>query len=277
MKLTITRPSRPLKQSLLRPTGTVLALWTMAVLALSGCLPWASGAPAADAHALPHWTYEGVDGPDHWGELHHDFLLCGKGYQQTPIDIAPRKVMKADWLLPLQLKFAPTKLDMVNNGHTIQVNYDRGSTFVFEKTTYELKQFHFHAPSEHKIAGEAAAMELHLVWSTPSGRLAVIGILLKEGTENPFLAKFWPVMPEKPGNVKRELDLNVQDALPADRGYYNYDGSLTTPPCAEGVTWIVMKQPAQVSQAQVSRFVGITGHNARPIQPINERIIKETL
>ena len=251
-----------------------------AAVVLAGCapgLPFGNKAPV-EAHHAPHWTYEGEDGPQHWGELGPDYDLCSAGKQQSPIDISPSRLLKADWLLPLEVRINPTKLNVVNNGHTIQVNYDKGSSFIFEKQGYTLKQFHFHSPSEHKIGGVAFDMETHLVWSTPDSKLAVIGFMITASQENPFFAKFFHALPDKANTtVTRELNINVKEVLPETRDYFHYDGSLTTPPCAEGVKWIVLKTPVQASRDQISRFRAVVGdHNTnRPVQQVNERLVKE--
>ena len=225
-----------------------------------------------------HWGYEGDTGPAHWAELDRTFAPCAAGNAQSPVDIVPAKLLKADWLTELQLTLRPTKLHAVNNGHTIQVDCDRGSSLTFEKVTYQLAQFHFHTPSEHLINGRGAAMELHAVFQDAAKHLAVIGALLQEqadDAENPFLAKFWHAIPEKAGSVERELTVNLADGLPAEPGYWAYDGSLTTPPCSERVQWIVMKRPMPVSRAQLAKFRAIFSHNARPVQPLKDRLIKD--
>ena len=251
----------------------------LTALALVGC---AMGeAPHEAAHA-PHWAYTGAEGPTHWAELGPDYAMCSTGTEQSPIDLQPSgiKFMKADWLVPLAVKFGPSKLHVVNNGHTIQLNYDRGTTFSFEKRSYRLLQFHFHAPSEHTLNGQAAAMEMHMVFGTNKTPpdLAVIGFWLVEGAENPFFAKFWHVLPEKSGEkAEKEIDLNVGDAVPANRQYWHYDGSLTTPPCGQGVKWFVLKGTSTVSRTQLDKFNGLFagGPTNRPTMPLYDRIVKD--
>lgn len=272
-------PAGPVRSHRRRPSrrvGLLASFGLIALAALTGCLPWAQATPEA-SHAA-HWAYTGSDGPSHWGELSPDYNLCNTGKDQSPVDLQPVRLMKADWLLPLQVSLKPTKLAIVNNGHTIQVNYDKGSKFSFDRTEYELKQFHFHAPSEHTFDGVAADMETHLVFSTPGKRLAVIGILMVVGAENPFFAKFWDSLPAKENEaITRELDLNVGDLLPTNRDYFHYDGSLTTPPCSEGVKWIVLRQSVTISASQVNRFKAIFPVTSRPTQPLGERIVKESV
>ncbi len=225
-----------------------------------------------------HWGYDAEAGPEHWAELDHTFAACAAGNTQSPVDIVPAKLLKADWLTELQVTLRPTKVHAVNNGHTVQVNYDRGSLLTFEKVTYALAQFHFHTPSEHLVNGRGAAMELHAVFQDAAKNLAVVGVLLQErpdDAENPLLAKFWHAIPEKEGNAERELMVNVADSLPPEPGYWAYDGSLTTPPCSERVQWIVMRRPMPVSRAQLAKFRAIFPRNARPVQPLKDRLIKE--
>jgi carbonic anhydrase len=261
---------------------TILGAGTAAVLVLAGCVPSLpsflslKSAPAP-AHEAPHWSYDGAEGPPHWAELSPDYALCSSGREQSPVNIVGSRLLPAEWLMPLQLQLNPTKLQLVHNGHTIQVNYEKGSRFVFEKTGYELKQFHFHAPSEHQVRGAGADMEMHLVFSNPARQLAVIGVLMVAGAENPLLAKFWHALPDKEGVVNREITINVAEALPAVRDYYHYDGSLTTPPCTEGVKWVVLKQPVSVSVDQINRFKALFPNSARPVQPLHERFVKETV
>jgi carbonic anhydrase len=231
--------------------------------------PSAPPAPPAPAH----WGYEGEHGPDRWGHLDRKFGLCDSGKEQSPIDIAKPKKGGDHKALAISYKKA-SDTTIVNNGHTVQVNYETGSFMTFDGKQYELAQLHLHAPSEHKIDGVAAAAELHLVHKSSEGELAVIGILLREGKENRFLKEFWAELPD--AEVERPLSapINVADALPKDHHYYTYPGSLTTPPCTEGVRWIVMKKPMTIGKEQMARLGGLFGQNARPPQPVNERVVE---
>jgi len=219
----------------------------------------------------PHWTYEGEEGPDHWGELDPAFEACATGAEQSPIDLTNAEAFD---LVDVQTNYQPSALTILNNGHTIQANYDVGSTMVVNGLTYDLLQFHFHTPSEHTIDGEAFPLEVHFVHRNAEGGLAVIGVMLVEGeAENDAYAPVFAAMPAEeaePDAVEGvTIDANVM--LPEDQLYYTYRGSLTTPPCSEGVRWIVMTTPVELSAAQIEAFQAIFELNARPVQDIFER------
>ena len=240
----------------------------------------ARGAAApAPAHSA-HWSYEGADGPAQWGAIDPHNIACQTGGEQSPIDITPSRLMQVDWLTPITLRYKPAKqLRLVNNGHTYQVNYERGSRMTFLGQEYELVQFHFHTPSEHTVNGRAADMELQLVHAMPDApsRLAILGILIVEGRENAALAKFWEQMPQKETKdpVPLNVELNPQDFIPQNTRYYAYNGSLTTPPCTQGVQWVVLKEAITASRAQIQKFKDVFKMNARPVQPVKDRFIME--
>jgi carbonic anhydrase len=217
-----------------------------------------------------HWGYTGHESPEHWGELSPKFQLCATGKNQAPIDL--HAMIEAE-LMPLGIAYKAGGEEVVNNGHSIQVNYTPGSTLDVDGHIFELKQFHFHTPSENTIEGESFPMEMHLVHLDESGNIAVIGVMFKEGEENAELAKAWSVMPKQAD--QKAAPAAVLDAavlLPENRDYYRFNGSLTTPPCTEGVTWIVMKEPVTVSAEQVEAFAHVMHHpNNRPVQPVNAR------
>jgi carbonic anhydrase len=229
----------------------------------------------------PHWAYEGETGPDSWGKLSVEFSTCATGRSQSPVDIgqtasASLPEIRAAFR-PAQLKIAHHEhvADAINNGHTIQVNYSDGDTLAVGDATYELAQFHFHSPSEHTVAGRHFPMEVHFVHKSASGGLAVIGVLIEEGSHN---AAFDPVLSNLPKEKGVEshfehVKLNVDDLLPKTRTSYRYDGSLTTPPCAEGVKWLVMTTPVQLSSEQIAAFTALLKGNNRPVQPLNGRIV----
>ena len=217
-----------------------------------------------------HWSYEGEAGPANWSRLDPNFVMCALGRNQSPIDLSD--LVEAD-LRPLKLDYRAGAAEIVNNGHTIQVNYAPGSTLAVDGRSYELKQFHFHAPSENRIRGRQFAMEGHLVHADKDGNLAVLAVLLEEGAPNPLLASLWKAIPARAGGkAALPAPLDVSALLPADVDYYRFSGSLTTPPCSEGVLWLVAKKPATVSKAQVAQFRGTMGFaNNRPVQAINAR------
>jgi carbonic anhydrase len=221
----------------------------------------------------PHWGYSGAGGPDHWGDLKSEFAQCKLGMHQTPIDI--------DETYPAQLpglKFGydAEPLAVGNNGHTVQVDLTPGNTLRVGGAKYQLAQYHFHAPSEHTVKGKAYDMELHLVHKNAKNQLAVIGVLIKKGQHNAVLDRIWNVMPMQAGKKveKPEMSINPEALLPAGRGYYHYVGSLTTPPCSEGVRWFVLREPIEASPEQIAEFAGLFhGHTARPVQTVNGRFV----
>lgn len=219
------------------------------------------------------WDYGEAHGPGHWGAIKPEFATCGAGQAQSPVDI--RNAKAAD-LQPIQFDYHPVPLRIIDNGHTVQVNYAPGSTITVGGQRYELQQFHFHKPSEEKVNGKSYPMVAHLVHKNADGALAVVAVLLSTGVENPVVKTLWSNLPKEkekesaPGNVT----IDVAALLPKDRAYYTFAGSLTTPPCSEGVTWFVLVHPGHLSKAQVDRFGRIYSHNARPVQPLNGRVVQ---
>ncbi|WP_412478707.1 carbonic anhydrase [Azonexus sp. IMCC34839] len=232
-----------------------------------------SHAEGALQHAHIHWSYEGAGSPENWANLDPKNKLCATGQRQSPIDI--KDGIKVD-LEPIKFNYRPSTFRVIDNGHTIQVEVGDSSISLTGKT-YELVQFHFHRPSEEKVNGQRFDMVAHLVHKSDDGQLAVIAVLLERGNENPFIQMLWNNLPlEKNSSVSPpSLTIDPINLLPASRNYYTYMGSLTTPPCSEGVLWLVMKQPAQVSQDQINIFSRLYKNNARPIQPASGRLIKE--
>lgn len=228
---------------------------------------------AATQHAHIHWAYDGAGAPENWSNLDPKNKVCAIGERQSPIDI--KDGIKVD-LEPIKFKYQPSTFRIVDNGHTVQVEVGEGSISLTGKT-YELVQFHFHRPSEEKVNGQRFDMVVHLVHKSDEGQLAVVAVLLERGTENPFIQTLWNNLPlEKNAPVEPpELAINPLTLLPATRNYYTYMGSLTTPPCSEGVLWLVLKQPVQISNEQVGIFSRLYRHNARPIQSSAGRLIKE--
>lgn len=231
-------------------------------------------------HDTPHWSYNGERGPRFWGKLDPDFSLCQEGQSQSPIDIA--KTSPAT-LPKLHADFSPAKLqivhhehiaDEINNGHTIQINYSEGDTLTIGDTNYELIQFHFHSPSEHTVKGKHYPMEIHFVHKSPSGNLAVVGVFVEKGAHNKAFDPIWANLPTQQGVESHfeHVQVNVDDLLPHSTNSYRYDGSLTTPPCSEGVKWIVMQTPIQLSAQQIKKFTSLIKGNNRPVQPLNRRV-----
>ena len=222
---------------------------------------------AASAADGPHWAY---DEAAKWGELAPEFTTCGIGAEQSPVDLAD-PVPSA--LHDVTLAWQPAGGAVVNNGHTIQVNTAPGNSAEIGGIRYELAQFHFHHPSEHAVAGERFAMEVHFVHRAATGGLAVIGVLLAPGAENAALAAVEAKMPAKEGEAALDAPLDLAPFLPKSRAYYRYAGSLTTPPCSETVLWTVFAEPVEVSEAQIAAFAALYPMNARPLQAINRRFL----
>jgi carbonic anhydrase len=235
---------------------------------------WIVEAPAQE-QSPSHWEYSGKDGPKNWGKLNPAYSTCSMGHNQSPINITGAK--KSD-LPALSFAYSKAPLNIVNNGHTIQVNYPPGSSLTVGGTTYALKQFHFHHPSEEHVDGRGYDLVAHLVHADDAGHLAVVAVLFQVGGPSAFLDTFWKNIPEEKDKdvVVPTVILNVADLLPATLGYYTFEGSLTTPPCSEGVTWFVLKTPVSLSTAQLESFAKRYPRDARPIQPANGREIRET-
>lgn len=217
-----------------------------------------------------HWGYSGAEGPDHWAELDPSYTVCSTGRNQSPIDLAG--FVEAE-LPAIEFNAGTNATEILNNGHTIQANFPSGNSISVGGHGFDLKQVHFHTPSENTIEGKSFAMEAHFVHADGDGNLAVIGVMLDIGDSNDALAKLWRQMPVAAGeSYALESDFGALSLLPDDKAYYRFNGSLTTPPCSEGVWWHVMKSPVSISSEQVSKFLNAVHHaNNRPIQPVNAR------
>ncbi|NNK31899.1 MAG: carbonic anhydrase [Xanthomonadales bacterium] len=234
-------------------------------------LAWPLAAAAAEKG--PHWDYEGEDGPEHWGELASEFDMCSRGRNQSPIDL----VAKADVDLP-ELEFdytKPGRLAELNTGHAIQENVRPGNFISFLDERYELKQFHFHSPSEHAVNGAHYPLEVHFVHESAAGDLLVIGLMFEAGEHNENMDKL-PAFREKRGEPPLGEPVDYNELVRGRSDYFLYNGSLTTPPCSEGVQWVVMKQPIVASESQIQYIHDLLGFdNNRPLQPHNARVILE--
>lgn len=218
------------------------------------------------AHAV-QWGYEGDKGPEHWGDA---FPVCGKGKKQSPLNIIG-PFEKSKETLSVDYKEGPLK--MLNNGHTIQVNIEPGSSLTIGKESFELLQFHFHRPSEEQVDGKNASMVAHFVHKSKEGKLAVIGVMLNEGKDSAAIKTLWANLPPKEGEefLPAKVTFNPASMLPKDMGFYNYEGSLTTPPCTEGVQFYILKASVDISKQQLAKFPFKL--NARPVQALNGRKI----
>jgi len=240
----------------------------------------AAPAPKAEEHHAPHWTYGGESGAPHWGELAPEWATCKTGVSQSPIDIVSKSA-EADAKLPkLAFEYGKLPLSILNNGHTVQVPNSTKAEIKVGDHAYQLAQFHMHSPSEHLVDGKPLDLELHLVHKDASGALTVVGLLFKKGKENEALKSVFANAPaevttEAKPVEKAELDLTK--LLPKKHNFYNYSGSLTTPPCTEGVNWIVMETVGEVSEAQIAKFREVThGDTIRPAQPLGARKVLRT-
>lgn len=229
-------------------------------------------------HGSAHWEYEGENGPAAWGKMQPEFSTCSLGRRQSPVHITD-----ADTLVgpaePLQLRYMPSTASVVNNGHTIQVDLDPASpnTLTVRGSTYKLLQFHFHHPAEERINYKGYSMVAHLVHKNDQNQLAVVAVLMDPGPASAFINKVWTYMPlDNQDRVQMPPGaLNVADLLPPDLRYYQFLGSLTTPPCTEGVLWLVLKTPVTLSSEQLRLFSKLFPNNARPTQPLNNRVVRE--
>lgn len=231
--------------------------------------PAPAAAPAAHGN---HWGYAGEEGPDHWGDLSNEYQLCKTGHMQSPVDLGGADAT-AKFTVAAAYKASP--LTILNNGHTVQVNLPEGSTLSSGIARYKLLQVHFHTPSEETIYGVHYPMVAHFVHVDYAGNLAVLGVLFEEGAPNPELAKIVHAAPahEEGAHPVAGVTFNPAGLLPANLAVYRYEGSLTTPPCSEGVHWHVATHPVTASADQIAAIHAIVGDNARPIQPRYGRML----
>ncbi len=224
----------------------------------------------ASANGKAHWAYEGDTNPAHWGELDPKFSACSEGLNQSPVNLGG---FVESELPAIDFKYMLKSTEILNNGHTVQINMAKGSTITVDGISFELKQFHFHTPSENNINDKSFPLEAHFVHASDKGELAVVAVMFDEGKENKTLATLWKNMPMKAGD-KSALVESIETLLPENRDYYRFNGSLTTPPCTEGVRWLVMKESITLSKEQIATFEKVMHHpNNRPIQNTNARMI----
>jgi len=239
-----------------------------------------NGHAAPEAHGAkghqPHWSYEGKYGPENWAGVKPEFNACAIGKRQSPVHIQENGTLQGP-AEPLQFDYRPSGGSVVNNGHTIQVDLAPGNTLSVRGSTYQLLQFHFHHPSEEKVNHKGFSMVAHLVHKNVEGQLAVVAVLIDPGAANDLVHKVWTHMPLDSGDRVRLpaglLDMN--SLLPKDQRYYQFMGSLTTPPCTEGVLWNVIKAPVTVSKEQLKLFAQLFPMNARPVQALNGRVVRD--
>lgn len=231
-----------------------------------------SGAGAALAAEAPHWTYAGEHGPAHWADLDPAYATCAAGQYQSPIDLGAGS---QETSAPIEVRYETIPLTVLNNGHTVQITAEAAGHLQSFGTTFDLLQVHFHAPSEHLIEGRPVPIEAHFVHKAEDGRLAVLGVFVVAGAENPALAALLPHLPSTatPAQTFPAVSIDLNALLPADRALYRYGGSLTTPPCTEGVAWHVLTAPVTASPLQIAQLTAVLHGNARPVQPLNGRLL----
>jgi carbonic anhydrase len=235
-----------------------------------------SAATLVPAQSNTDWSYQGRTGPQLWGRLDPAYDACAKGHEQSPVDIEKARPDSA--LQPIQFHYVAGPVTLVNTGHTIEVHVDPGSYIIANGVRYDLVQFHFHHPSEHTIKRKLSDMEIHLVHRSADGKLAVVAVFLSEemGFPNATLATLWEHLPTRAGQTEKVTDMvNPGGLLPADREYWTYTGSLTAPPCTEGVSWFVYQQKISMSRSQYNAFANLYKMNSRPTQDLHGRKIED--
>ncbi|MFF5161146.1 carbonic anhydrase [Streptomyces sp. NPDC000348] len=247
-------------------TAVVSAAVVLTAATATACTATATASPAGASRETPHWSYEGATGPEHWASLSEDFEACEKGREQSPIDLTEDIAVETD--TPVTVHYRPVTAELVNNGHTVQANVSAGSSIVVDGTTYQLRQFHFHLPSEHTEDGAHAAMEMHFVHEDGKGELAVLGVLMRAAKGHSAFTDLWKRLPAEEGGRSRVTKpVDLARFLPGGRGQYRYEGSLTTPPCTEGVKWTVLEDQVRVTPRQVAAYRELFPRSNRPIQP----------
>jgi carbonic anhydrase len=263
------------------PFSLLLSLSVISLLATQTAFSEMSSGKHEKMQSDTHWGYADTQGPAYWGDLSPRFITCKSGDNQSPVDIPPQgnSALVDAKLEPIPFNYTMlTPSTIVNNGHTVQVNMWSGGEITLDGTTYKLKQFHFHTPSENQVGGHSFPLEAHFVHQSEDGKLAVVAILFVPGEPDPTIARLWEKLPMNAGDENKLNNyalkpLQFEDKL---QNYFRYNGSLTTPPCTEGVRWIVMKQPYHVSRQQVEKLQKALKHpNNRPVQPLNARVIVE--
>jgi carbonic anhydrase len=235
-----------------------------------------AGGSASSQHGEIHWAYSGEAGPQAWGQLKPEFQTCTSGTRQSPVNIDDATTLQGP-AEPLQFRYQASSGSVVNNGYTIQVDVQGDNTLTVRGSEYKLVQFHFHTPSEERINNRSFAMAAHLLHRNQEGQLAMVAVLLEPGAANSLIHAVWTHMPLDINDRVRlpSGSINLQDLLPQDQRYYQFLGSLSTPPCTEGVLWMVIKQPAAVSREQIRLFTQLYPNNTRPVQPLNGRAVRE--
>ncbi|WP_161805046.1 carbonic anhydrase [Amantichitinum ursilacus] len=244
----------------------------------SSALLLAASITAVSADEHPVWTYTGEHGPAHWSAVDHGFAACEIGRHESPINIENAKPAPPKYPR-LAVSYKTLPLDILNTGHAIQFQAQASdSKILLGKGEYQLQQFHFHSPGEERFGGKSSDMDAHFVHKNSKGQLAVLAVQFNIGMHpNRELQKLLEQIPAEPGKEQKMDNVRIDPTalLPRKRGYYTYDGSLTTPPCSEGVTWIEFKQAVEISQDQLEAMQNYYRGNQRPVQPLNGRVVYE--
>lgn len=257
-----------------RPAGAAVDVKTANPVDLRARRAAKPAVAASAAKSSIPWAYTGEGAPDKWGQLQPEFRQCAIGTRQSPIDL--RDTIKVDQER-IQFDYKPSSFSVVDNGHTIQVNVAAGNALTIMGRRYELQQFHFHRPSEERINGRQYDMVAHLVHKDAEGRQATVAVLLERGQDQALIQTVWNYLPLERGDTyTAPVPIDLTQLLPRDQAYFSYMGSMTTPPCSEGVLWLVLRQPVQVSSQQISVFSHLYPMNARPLQAQSGRLIKES-
>jgi len=229
--------------------------------------------PAPPPSGPVDWGYDGKGGPAHWAKLSTDYATCGQGRMQSPVDL--RAPIRAD-LPPIRFDWRTVPLTLIDTGHTIEVRVENGGHTLIDGEQFTLQAFRFRRPGEESVAGKRAVMSVQFEHRSESGKVAILAVPLVEGKENRLVRTLWSALPLTPGEAKTVTGTKIDPGMliPRQRDYYTYAGSMTTPPCSEGVLWLVMKSPVSISKEQVADFAKVYQHNARPLQPANDRVIK---
>ncbi len=222
------------------------------------------------------WSHHtGENGPENWNNLCDGFADCN-GKVQSPINIVTKNVSSENNLVAPKFNYGKSKVDIINNSHTVQFNISGDNVVNLNGKDYKLLQFHYHTKSEHTIDGKYYPIEVHFVHQHSASEFAVLGVMFEEGKENPLLTKYLDKFPKTKGTYKSEDMMDLLSLFPKNKSYFNYQGSLTTPPCSEVVNWHLLKTPLTASKAQIEQFSKIMDSNFRPIQPLNGRIVNES-
>jgi len=231
----------------------------------------------ASAEQHHHWSYSGEGGPSHWAELDAKNAACGEGKSQSPVNIRTQDVRRTQ-LPKLMFNYQPAPLHIIDNGHSVQINVEPGSVLKVGDKSYQLLQFHFHHPSEELMNGQRSEMVAHLVHRDTEGKLAVVAVLLRTGQPNSTVEALWSHLPKQKGKEADFNDalINPAGLLPSDHSYFTYTGSLTTPPCSEGVRWLVLRSESTLSKNEIAVFAKLYPNDARPAQKLNGRQVLGT-